>query len=305
MSSGSLQTNAMTIDVEDYFQVKALEGAISRDDWDELPVRVAGNTSRILDLLARREVHATFFVLGWVAERCPALVKRIADEGHEIASHGYAHQTATELSRDEFLQDVTRSRKLLQDLTGASVDGYRAPSFSINESNLWAFECLASAGYRYSSSTYPIAHDHYGMPSSPRFAYRIAGSELVEIPITTVEFAGRKLPGGGGGYFRLLPYAFSKWAIERVNRDCAESTIFYFHPWEIDVDQPRVKGLSLKSKFRHYVNLGRMESKLQRLLEDFRWDRIDRVFQLDRLASVSAVNDEYSFSRASSPIPAK
>ncbi|MBC7940127.1 MAG: DUF3473 domain-containing protein [Chitinophagaceae bacterium] len=270
-------TNALTIDVEDYFQVSAFAPYIRRDEWDRRECRIERNVDRILELLAGRDVHATFFTLGWIAERYPALVRRIVAGGHEVASHGHGHQRASDLDLAAFTQDVTRAKRLLEDLTGAPVQGYRAPSFSIGTGNLWAFDVLARAGHRYSSSIYPIKHDHYGMPNSPRFAYRLA-SGLIEIPVTTVRLMNRNLPSSGGGYFRLLPYAVSRWMIQRVNRDDNEPAVFYCHPWEFDPEQPRIPGIDARTRFRHYVNLPRMESRLKCLLSDFRWGRMDRVF---------------------------
>jgi len=270
-------TNALTIDVEDYFQVSAFAPYIRRDEWDSRECRVERNVNQILDLLARRGTQATFFTLGWVAERYPQIVRRIVAEGHELASHGYGHQRASDLDARAFEDDVTRAKRILEDIGGAPVLGYRAPSFSIGTGNLWAFDVLAKAGYRYSSSIYPIAHDHYGMPDSPRFAYRV-GSGLLEVPVTTVRLMNRNLPSSGGGYFRLLPYAMSRWLIGRVNATDREPAVFYFHPWEIDPGQPRIAGIDAKTRFRHYVNIPRMESKLQQLLEDFRWGRMDHIF---------------------------
>jgi polysaccharide deacetylase family protein (PEP-CTERM system associated) len=282
-------TNALTIDVEDYFQVSAFAPYIKRADWDAAECRVERNVSRILAMLADRQVKATFFTLGWIAERYPQVVKDIVKGGHELASHGYGHERASDLSREAFMQDVTRAKHLLEDLGGQAVQGYRAPSFSIGVGNLWAFDVLAHAGYRYSSSVYPIKHDHYGMPDSPRFAYRTGGGAatnggngasagLLEIPVTTVRVMNRNLPSSGGGYFRLLPYPVSRWLLQRVNREERESAIFYFHPWEIDVAQPRVPGIDAKTRFRHYVNIARMETRLQALLADFQWGRMDEIF---------------------------
>ena len=270
-------TNALTIDVEDYFQVSAFAPYIRRADWDARECRIERNVGRILELLAERQVHATFFTLGWIAERYPQLVRRIVEGGHELASHGYGHERASDLTPAAFAQDIQRSKALLEDLGGAPVLGYRAPSFSIGLSNLWAFDQLARAGYRYSSSIYPIKHDHYGMPDSPRFAYRV-GAGLLEIPVTTLRVGKRNLPSSGGGYFRLLPYALSRWMLRKVNRDDREPAIFYFHPWEIDVGQPRIEGLDAKTRFRHYVNISRTERRLQQLLQDFRWGRMDQIF---------------------------
>lgn len=278
-------SNALTIDVEDYFQVSAFAPYIRRDDWDARECRVERNVQRILDLLAAKEVKATFFTLGWIAERYPHLVRRIVDGGHELASHGYGHERASDLSQKAFNDDVTRAKKLLEDIAGHEVKGYRAPSFSIGVKNLWAFDTLAKAGYAYSSSIYPIKHDHYGMPDSPRFAFKLP-SGLLEVPVTTLRMGGRNLPSSGGGYFRLLPYGISRWMLRRINDVDRESAIFYFHPWEIDTEQPRVAGIDLKTRFRHYVNIPRMESRLTSLLSDFRWGRMDDIF-LPRVAAAA------------------
>lgn len=269
--------NAMTIDVEDYFQVSAFAPFIRRSEWDTRECRVERNVERILALLERHDTRATFFTLGWVAERYPQLVRRIVDGGHELASHGYGHQRASDLSRDEFERDIRSAKQVLEDIAGVPVQGYRAPSFSIGHGNLWAFDSLAEAGYRYSSSIYPIRHDHYGMPDAPRFAHRVP-SGLLEVPVTTLRMRGRNLPSSGGGYFRLLPYALSRWMLRRVNAGDGEAAIFYFHPWEIDTGQPRVAGIDAKTRFRHYVNIPRMEARLDRLLGDFRWGRMDEIF---------------------------
>jgi polysaccharide deacetylase family protein (PEP-CTERM system associated) len=278
--------NAMSIDVEDYFQVSAMAPYIRRADWDACECRVERNVNRILQLLADTQVHATFFTLGWIAERYPQLVKSIVAQGHELASHGYGHERASDLDRDALRQDLTRAKALLEDLGGVEVIGYRAPSFSIGKDNLWAFDVLQETGHRYSSSVYPIAHDHYGMPDSPRFAYEVRPG-LLEIPVTTVRMGSRNLPSSGGGYFRLLPYGISNWLISRVNRVDGESAVFYFHPWEIDPEQPRVQGIDAKTRFRHYVNLPRTEARIARLLRDFAWGRMDEIF-LGRTLSAPA-----------------
>jgi polysaccharide deacetylase family protein (PEP-CTERM system associated) len=270
--------NAMTIDVEDYFHVSAFAHHIPREHWDHLPCRVERNVERILELLARYGARATFFTLGWVAERYPRIVRAIVENGHELASHGYSHRRVAEQPPAEFRADVTRAKAILEDIAGVAVKGYRAPSFSINGDNLWALEALAEAGYRYSSSIYPVRHDHYGMPEAPRFAHRPRQGGVLELPATTVQLFGRNLPAAGGGYFRLLPYAVSRWMLARVNRHDGQPGIFYFHPWEIDPQQPRQKGVGAKARFRHYLNLSRMEGRLIRLLEDFQWDRMDRIF---------------------------
>tara|TARA_B100001939_G_scaffold346468_1_gene365306 strand:- start:1527 stop:2435 length:909 start_codon:yes stop_codon:yes gene_type:complete len=279
VAGGKEITNVMSVDVEDYFQVGAFENDIRREDWDSLPCRVERNTDAVLALFEDFDVKATFFTLGWVAERYPALIRRIVDAGHELASHGMAHWRVTDQSREAFQDDVRRSKALLEDVGGVPVRGYRAASFSIGSRNLWALEVLAEAGYAYSSSIYPIKHDHYGMPEAPRFAFRpLADRDFREMPVTTVELAGRKIPCGGGGYFRLLPYGISKMAMKRVNRKDGQACIFYFHPWEIDPDQPRQTQAGLKSRLRHYTNLGVMEKKLRKVLRDFRWGRMDEVF---------------------------
>jgi len=269
--------NALTCDVEDYFQVSAFASHVDRAQWDARACRVERNVGRLLELFARHGARATFFTLGWIAERYPGLVRAIVAAGHELASHGYGHLRASDLSRAQFVDDVVRTRKLLEDIGGAPVRGYRAPSFSIGRTNLWAFDALAEAGYRYSSSVYPVRHDHYGMPEAPRFPYR-PHPQLVEIPVTTVRFLGQNLPAGGGGYFRLAPYRLSAWMIRRVNRNDGQPAIFYFHPWEIDPQQPRVPGVGWKTRFRHYVNLSRTEGRLSQLLRDFRWQRVDAVY---------------------------
>ncbi|MFZ6843191.1 XrtA system polysaccharide deacetylase [Undibacterium sp. RuTC16W] len=271
--------NAMTIDVEDYFQVSAFAPHISRDSWTNLPCRVERNIDCILALLSASQVKATFFTLGWIAERYPALVKRIVAEGHELASHGYGHLRASDQTPDEFREDVSSSKKILEDLGGQAVLGYRAPSFSIGTQNLWALDVLLNAGYRYSSSIYPIQHDHYGMPSAPRFSFYPNGQDgLLELPITTVRFMQKNFPAGGGGYFRLFPYQLSRWLLRRVNQQDKQSGIFYFHPWEIDPEQPRQENIGWKTRFRHYVNLDRTENRLKALTKDFQWDRMDRIF---------------------------
>jgi polysaccharide deacetylase family protein (PEP-CTERM system associated) len=268
----------MTIDVEDYFQVSAFEQHIGRKNWDRWPLRVERSTRLAMEMFDEAGIKATFFTLGWVAEQCPQLVRDIVSGGHELASHGYAHHRANSQTPAVFREDVSRTRKILEDVAGASVRGYRAASYSIDASNLWAFDELAEAGYVYSSSIYPIAHDHYGMPDAPRFAFVLRDSGLLEIPVTTLRFAGRNWPCGGGGYFRLLPYSVFRAALKRVNRSDGQPGLFYFHPWELDPAQPRVPGVNARTRFRHYVSLQRMEPRLARLLADFRWDRMDRIF---------------------------
>lgn len=269
--------NALTIDVEDYFQVSALAPHIARSDWDRMPCRVERNVEIVLELLAQSGAQATFFALGWIAQHYPRVVRRIVSAGHELASHGYAHERATEQSPAEFLQDIRRAKGLLEDLAGTEVKGYRAPSFSVSEENPWVFDCIAEAGYRYSSSVYPIRHDHYGMPHAPRFAFR-AREGLLEIPVTTARLLNNNLPAGGGGYFRLFPYLVSRALIRRVNTVERHAAVFYLHPWELDPGQPRIAGTSMKTRVRHYLNLRRTRPRLCRLLHDFQWRRMDRVF---------------------------
>ncbi len=277
-------TNALTIDVEDYFHVSAMAPYISRSDWGQMACRVEANVERLLTLLDRRAARATFFTLGWVAQRYPQLVRRIVAQGHELASHGYGHQRASELSRPAFTADILRAKGLLEDIGGQAVVGSRAPSFSISAGNLWAFDCLWATGHRYSSSIYPIAHDHYGMPDAPRFAHPLANG-LLEIPLTTFRLRGRNWPCSGGGFFRLLPYALSRWMIRHVNTVDRKPAIFYCHPWEIDPGQPRVAGIDLKTRFRHYLHIDRMERRLDRLLGDFRWGRMDEIFMRSAASS--------------------
>jgi polysaccharide deacetylase family protein (PEP-CTERM system associated) len=279
-NSTSTKVNAMTVDVEDYFQVSAFEPHFAPSDWDRIELRVDRNVDRILELFAAHGVKATFFVLGWVAQRRPEMVRRIVAQGHELASHGFNHTRVTNQERDAFRCDVTDTKRLLEDTAGCEVIGYRAATYSINEHNMWALDVLAETGHRYSSSIYPIEHDLYGIPDAPRFRFKVGASQLTEIPITTVSLLGKNWPCGGGGYFRLFPYAVTRWAIKRVNEAEGQSAVFYFHPWEIDPGQPRVPGVSLRTRFRHYLNLDRVERRLDRLLGDFRWDRLDRAFAL-------------------------
>lgn len=271
--------NALTVDVEDYFQVWAFSRHIPRDAWDSMPCRIERNIDAILSLLEEHGAQATYFTLGWIAERYPGVVRRIVAAGHELASHGYAHLKVSEQTPEAFRQDITRAKKLLEDVAGVEVKGYRAPSFSIGRGNLWALQYLRRAGYCYSSSVYPVRHDHYGMPDAPRFAFYPDGAEgLLELPVTTVTIFRRNIPAGGGGYFRLFPYSMSRWCLKRVNAVEHRPCVFYFHPWEIDPDQPRQKGIGLKTRFRHYVNLSVMERRLRALCRDFEWDRMDRLF---------------------------
>ena len=269
--------NAMTVDVEDYFQVQAFAHCIDRSDWTSFPSRVEANTNRILDQFAAAGVAATFFTLGWVAQRCPALIRRIVEDGHELASHGWDHTRVDRQDPESFRSDIRRTRALLEDIGGASVTGYRAATFSIGARNLWAFPILRQEGYRYSSSINPIRHDLYGMPDAPRVPFRPDPDGVIELPMTTLRLGGRNWPCSGGGYFRLLPTALYRAGLTRINR-AGQPGIFYFHPWEIDPAQPRIRNAGWKSRLRHYTNLSRMAGDLDHLLRDFGWDRMDRVF---------------------------
>ena len=270
--------NGLSVDVEEWFQVGAFERVIAKHAWAGYAPRVEANCDRILAIFADAGVKATFFTLGWIAERHPAMMRRIADQGHEIASHGWDHDRVFTLGAKAFADDLKRARAAIEQASGQAVTGYRAPSFSIDQRTPWAFEVLAEQGYAYSSSVAPIAHDHYGWRAAPRFAFRpLAGADLIEIPVTTAEFAGRRLAAGGGGFFRVLPYAFSRWAIRQVNGRDHRPAVFYFHPWEIDPDQPRVANAPIKSKLRHYTGLDGMAGKLALLLRDFRWGRMDQL----------------------------
>jgi polysaccharide deacetylase family protein (PEP-CTERM system associated) len=270
--------NALTVDVEDYFQVQALADSVPRAAWDSMERRVEANTERLLQAFDRAGVHATFFTLGWVAERHPALVRRIVAAGHELASHGHGHERVDRLGAAAFRADIGRARRVLEDAGGAAVTGYRAPTFSLNGRTPWAFDILQAEGYRYSSSVYPVRHDLYGAPDAPRFPYRPGNGAVWEFPMTTLRALGRNLPIAGGGYFRLLPYPVFRLGLRRFHRDHAAPGIFYTHPWEFDPAQPRVRVRSRLSRFRHYVNLSRTAGRLERLLRDFAWDRMDRVF---------------------------
>ena len=270
--------NGMSVDVEDWFQVGAFENTIARSDWDSQALRAGDNVRRILDLFDAAGVKATFFTLGWVAERVPDAIREVVERGHELASHGYDHARVFTLTPDAFRADLHKSRSILEDAGGAAVTGYRAPSFSIDPRCPWAHEVLAEEGYAYSSSVAPIRHDHYGWRDAPRFAFSpLKDSELVEIPVTTVELGSRRFAAGGGGFFRVLPYLFTEWAVARVNERDERPAAFYFHPWEVDPDQPRVADAPLRSRLRHYTALDRMEGKLERLLGRFRWGRMDEV----------------------------
>jgi len=270
--------NGLSVDVEDWFQVGAFENVIDRSDWDSLKTRVEDNVYRILDLFAEADVQGTFFTLGWVAGRHPAMMRRIAEAGHEVASHGYDHARVFTFDRKAFAEDIRTARAVLEDASGQRVTGYRAPSFSIDHRTPWAFAELAEQGYAYSSSVAPVVHDHYGWPEAPRFAFRpLPWSDLVELPVTTAMLGGRRVAAGGGGFFRVLPYGFSRWAIRQVNRREGRPAVFYFHPWEIDPAQPRVAHAPIRSRLRHYTGLAQMADKLSGLVREFRWGRMDMV----------------------------
>ena len=289
MHAGSRVVNAMTVDVEDYFHVSVFDGVIPRSDWERLESRVCANTSRMLDIFAEYGVRSTFFVLGWVAERFPELVKRIAAAGHEVASHGYGHRLVYDQTPAAFRDDVRRAKALLEDASGARVHGYRAPSYSIVPRSLWALDVLIEEGYTYDSSIFPIRHDRYGIPVSGRHAYVLErpGGRMIEAPASTITLGGMNLPVAGGGYFRLLPYEWTEWGIARVNAAESKPAIFYLHPWEIDPEQPRLP-CGLLSRIRHYRNLDQTESRLRRLLADFSWGPMRAVlpsFEPDRVAA--------------------
>ncbi|MFZ5759490.1 MAG: XrtA system polysaccharide deacetylase [Thermodesulfobacteriota bacterium] len=286
-------TNYLTIDVEDYFQVSAFEKVISPNEWDRCALRVENNTGGILQLLAARNVKATFFIVGWIAERCPELVREIARHGHEIGCHSYLHRKIYDLSPDQFREDTKRAKDILEKITGQPVYGYRAPSYSITRKSLWALEILAELGFTYDSSIFPIYHDTYGIPDAPRypFLWDLSGKTpqyanqltdkpsghstvLKEYPLSTALILGRKVPVAGGGYFRLFPYWFTKFALGKINNDERKPFVFYLHPWEIDPNQPRFRQASRLSRFRHYNNLDKTGERLKRLLGDFFFARI-------------------------------
>jgi len=271
--------NALTIDVEDYFQVSAFDPCLERADWPRMECRVEANIERILTLLDAAQVNATFFTLGWIARRYPAMVKRIVAAGHELACHGDAHRRISAQTPAEFERDIHVSKSLLEEISGQPVQGYRAPSFSLGASNPWAHDILLQAGYRYSSSIYPIRHDHYGAPQAPRFAFLPRGRDgILELPLSTAQVGKTNLPAAGGGYFRFFPYPVSRWLLRHIHHHDGQAGIFYFHPWELDPGQPRMPGAGIKTRFRHYLNLGRTEGRLSELLRDFRWHRVDRIF---------------------------
>lgn len=270
--------NALTVDVEDYFHVSAFSESINRSDWSNHPLRVEHNTHRLLDLFDEHGARATFFVLGWVAKRVDSLVREIASRGHEVACHGYSHQLVYEQSPELFREETLRSKTLLEDIVQLPVRGYRAASYSITARSLWALDILAEAGFEYDSSIFPVRHDRYGMPDAPRFPYQLTtpnGQSLVEFPLSTASFLGYRLPMAGGGYFRLYPYPLTRAGLRQINNKAGKPFIFYLHPWEIDIDQPRITA-SWLSRFRHYNNLGKCEARLRELMSEFQfttsWD---------------------------------
>jgi polysaccharide deacetylase family protein (PEP-CTERM system associated) len=280
----SAVVNAMSIDVEDYFHVSVFDGIVPRAKWASMESRVVGNTLRLLDIFDEFDVRSTFFVLGWVAERHPALVKTIAQRGHEVASHGYAHRLVYDQTPSAFRDDVRRAKSILEDAAGRKVSGYRAPSYSITPRSLWAIDVLVEEGYEYDSSIFPIRHDRYGIPVSHRHPYEIqrAGGALTEVPGSTTQVGPLKLPIAGGGYFRILPYWWTRWGIGRVNEREQRPAVFYLHPWEIDPEQPRLHAGRL-SRFRHYRNLHDTETRLRNLLADFRFDTVESVVARTRV----------------------
>jgi polysaccharide deacetylase family protein (PEP-CTERM system associated) len=272
--------NAMTIDVEDYFHANALSAAAPASSWPSLESRVVRNNERLLEMFAEAGITATFFVLGWVAERYPSIVRKIREGNHELASHGYGHQLIYSLTPEQFREDVRRAKDLLEDQGGVAVAGYRAPSYSITKQSLWALDVLREEGYTYDASIFPIRHDTYGIPDAPRHPYVMtrAAGELVEAPPSTVRLLGRNLPMAGGGYFRLLPYGWTRWGIGRVNRVERKAAIFYLHPWEIDPEQPRMS-VGRLSRFRHYRNLDQTEARLRLLLRQFSFAPLAQILQ--------------------------
>jgi len=271
--------NALTIDVEDYFHVSAFQDSISPEDWDRYPRRVEFNTNRLLEILGAERVQATFFVLGWVAKRCPNLVRAIRRAGHEVGSHGYGHQAIYHGTQEDFRSDLRHGKEILEDLLGCSITSYRAPSYSITKKTVWALEVVAEHGFEYDSSIYPIVHDLYGIPGAPRFPHVKLlknGKKIKEFPPSTVRFLGMNFPVAGGGYLRLLPYRLTSWAIRRINEVEREPAMVYLHPWEIDPDQPRIRA-PFRSRFRQYQNLVSTEMKLTRLLQDFSFCTMEKA----------------------------
>ena len=288
--TGITQRNALTIDVEDYFHVNAFASVIDRRDWHRFETRVERNTHRLLELFAKNDVKATFFVLGWVTQQVPGLIKAIHAAGHEVACHGMTHELVYTQTPEVFRAQTVESKKRLEDLIGTAVIGYRAASYSVTKRSAWALQILESLGFVYDSSVFPVRHDVYGMPDAPRRPFRPDNGKMLEIPLTTVQFGGMRLPCAGGGYFRIFPYSLFRAALRRVNKVDQMPVMFYLHPWEIDTEQPRIHGAPLLSKFRHYWNLHRTEPRLQRLLHDFSWGRVDQVFDLSPAYSYAREN---------------
>ncbi len=271
--------NALSVDVEDYFQVSAFENAIDREQWEQLPLRVEQNTQRLLELFEQKSVKATFFILGWVADKVPNLITDIADAGHEIACHGYSHKLIYNQSKKEFADETIRAKSLLEDISGKKVNGYRAASYSITRKSLWALDILAEAGFEYDSSIFPVVHDRYGLPGSPEGIYYFeteSGQKLIEYPLTTVKVGPLTLPMAGGGYFRLYPYWFTHLNLAQINKKTRKPFIFYLHPWEIDAKQPKIQA-GMLSRFRHYNNLDKCEGRLEKLLNFFKFTSIQDV----------------------------
>lgn len=282
-------THAMTIDVEDYFHVSAFENNIKPEDWDSLPCRVEQNTARLLQLFDDTNIKATFFVLGWVAERYPQIVRDIKAQGHEIASHGYSHRLVYKQTQQVFREETAKSKAILEDQSQSPILGYRAASYSITKQSLWALDILAELGFSWDSSIFPTHHDRYGIPGSPEQPYRITttnGAELIEFPLTTAKVLGQSIPAAGGGYFRQYPYALSRWLFERASENQTKAQIFYLHPWEIDPDQPRVEGASRFSRFRHYTNLHRCLPRLERMIADFKFGTVSESLASTDLSQI-------------------
>ena len=287
--------HAMTVDVEDYFHVAAFGHVIKTDEWDQWPCRVEANTDKLLQLFDEVGIKATFFILGWVAERYPQVIRAITTRGHEIASHGYSHQLIYKQTPAVFREETARSKALLEDRTGQAITGYRAASYSITRQSLWALDILSELGFTWDSSIFPVIHDNYGIPGSPRHPYQIElpnGGSMTEFPLTTAKLLGYSLPAAGGGYFRQYPYPLSKWLFKRASEQTSNPQIFYLHPWEVDPDQPRIPGAGWKSRFRHYTNLGRCYRRLEQLLRDFQFGTVR-----DSLGSVQ-ITKKVNFSKA-------
>ncbi|MBK8185276.1 MAG: DUF3473 domain-containing protein [Candidatus Competibacteraceae bacterium] len=273
--------NALTVDVEDYFHVAAFARQIDPSTWDRFPLRVERNTHRLLELFGERDIRATFFVLGWVAERCPHLVRAIVEQGHRVACHGYSHQLIYGQTQDVFRQETVRAKACLEDQAQQPILGYRAASYSITKRSLWALDILAELGFTYDSSIFPVHHDRYGIPDSPRWPYRLktsSGDALVEFPPSTFAVGSHRLPVAGGGYFRIYPYWLTKFGLRQINQNEKQPFIFYLHPWEIDAEQPRIKAGRL-STFRHYTNLSRCEARLRQLLKDFQFAPVETILE--------------------------